>query len=124
MHRYGLASARQGRIDLAPAAPLNPAYIASEVEFYLSDTKAKLLLVHRGAIKENSEAVKAARKLDIPVAEVYWEAENRVLSFSLANKTAAPSKFKDQIKDSGSPKEEDVALLLHVRCLPVILARC
>lgn len=99
------------------AAPLNPAYLASEVEFYLSDTQAKLLLVHKGAIAENSEAVKAATKLNIPVAEVSWNANTSSVSFSLAQSASKRSSSKHGIEGSGQPKEDDVALLLHVRSI-------
>ncbi|KAE8699866.1 Oxalate--CoA ligase [Hibiscus syriacus] len=47
----------------ATAAPLNPAYTAEEFEFYLSDSKSKLLLVPAEGIKP---AQAAASKLSIP----------------------------------------------------------
>src|SRR5262245_26213655 len=46
----------------ATAAPLNPAYRAEEFEFYLSDLRAKVLVVERGS---QSPALAAAEKLGI-----------------------------------------------------------
>ena len=44
----------------ATAAPLNPAYKADEFEFYMSDLKAKALVVERGS---TSPAIAVAQKL-------------------------------------------------------------
>ena len=66
------------------SAPLNPAYRAEEFEFYLSDLKAKALIVERGsasatapgvalpepASMQSSPARNAAAKLKIPVIEM------------------------------------------------------
>ncbi|MBI3576092.1 MAG: AMP-binding protein, partial [Gammaproteobacteria bacterium] len=49
------------------SAPLNPAYRADEFEFYLSDLKAKALIVERGSA---SPALGVAAKLKIPVIEI------------------------------------------------------
>ena len=49
------------------SAPLNPAYRADEFEFYLSDLKAKALVVERGS---TSPALGVAAKLKIPVLEI------------------------------------------------------
>ncbi len=49
------------------SAPLNPAYRADEFEFYLSDLKAKALVVERGS---TSPALGVATKLKIPVIEI------------------------------------------------------
>jgi acyl-CoA synthetase (AMP-forming)/AMP-acid ligase II len=64
-----LAVGAQGAI----AAPLNPAYKQSEVEFYVDDVKAGLIIVPRGAVQREDEAVKAARKFGAAVAEIYWD---------------------------------------------------
>src|SRR5947207_9106489 len=57
----------------AIAAPLNPAYQQSEVEFYVDDIKAALLIVPKGAVEEDAPAVRAARKFGAGVAEIYWD---------------------------------------------------
>lgn len=94
------------------AAPLNPAYNASEVKFYVEDAKSQLLLVHKGAIKDNAEAVKAARDLGVAVAEIWYDARKKRVGISLDSKDAKAGQGKS-IGDSGKPREDDVALLLH-----------
>ena len=81
-----------------------------EVEFYLSDTKAKLLLVHRGAVKESTAAVKAAQKLGVVIAEVWHDGR------SMKIQVEGPSGHS-RVQNSGNPGANDVALLLHVRTL-------
>src|SRR5438132_9931758 len=48
----------------ATAAPLNPTYKADEFEFYMSDVKAKALVVEQGS---TSPAVAVAQKLGISI---------------------------------------------------------
>ena len=55
------------------AAPLNPAYQQDEVEFYVDDIKAALLIVPQGAVKNESPAVRAARKFGLGIAEIWWD---------------------------------------------------
>lgn len=92
----------------AISAPLNSAYKQDEFEFYLGDLKASIILLPRGAIAENGEAVRAAKKSGTTIAEVYWDELEVVL----------------KIKDEGNymnrkavaverPLETDVALILH-----------
>src|SRR3954471_2269075 len=51
----------------ATAAPLNPSYRADEFEFYLTDLRAKLLIVAEG---KESPAVGVAERMGIPVARL------------------------------------------------------
>ena len=64
-----LAVGAQGAI----AAPLNPSYTQSEVEFYVDDIKAALLIVPRGAVEKDAPAVRAARKFGAGIAEIWWD---------------------------------------------------
>ena len=57
----------------AIAAPLNPGYQQSEVEFYVDDIKAALLIVPRGAVGKRAPAVRAARKFGTGIAEIWWD---------------------------------------------------
>jgi acyl-CoA synthetase (AMP-forming)/AMP-acid ligase II len=78
----------------AIAAPLNPAFKQDEFEFYIGDLRAALVAVPRGAAAaaaaaeqqqqpqqqgqqeqkiDGSAAVLAARKLNVTVAECYWD---------------------------------------------------
>jgi long-subunit acyl-CoA synthetase (AMP-forming) len=97
------------------AAPLNPAYNASEVSFYVTDAKSKLMLVHKGAIKDNAECVKSAREHGVPVAEIWYDSRKKRVGISLNGQPSSNAGKKGQsaIKDSGKPHEEDIALLLH-----------
>ncbi|CAI4215336.1 unnamed protein product [Parascedosporium putredinis] len=57
----------------AIAAPLNPAYKQDEFEFYIDDVKSALVLVPRGAVAQNTPAVRAARRFKAAIAECYWD---------------------------------------------------
>lgn len=90
----------------AIAAPLNPAYKASEFEFYLQDTSAKLLLMPS---EGNKEAEAAAAKLQIPAFAVILDGEKVELApLGAGQAPAVPSVLQ-------LPKAvpEDVALFLH-----------
>ncbi|KAL9078073.1 MAG: hypothetical protein Q9157_003012 [Trypethelium eluteriae] len=92
----------------AIAAPLNPAYKQEEFEFYINDLSSALAIVPRGSYKEDSAAVRAARKYQAAIAECYWNGHEVVLD------------VKDPGKLHGrgtSPIEraqpDDIALVLH-----------
>ena len=91
----------------ATAAPLNPGYRADEFEFYLSDLKAKALVVERGS---PSPALEVAAKLKIPVIEIVRAASDPAGVFELVpvagGKTAATA-------TGGYAGPDDVALVLH-----------
>jgi acyl-CoA synthetase (AMP-forming)/AMP-acid ligase II len=84
-----MAQAFLGVAAGAAAAPLNPAYTEDEFAFYLSDLKAKALIVETGS---TSPAIASARKLGVGI-----------IAF-------------DELGGTGEPdytREEDVALVLH-----------
>ena len=89
------------------SAPLNPAYRADEFEFYLSDLKAKALVVERGS---TSPALGVATKLRIPVIEIVRASTDPAGVFELVpvegGKTAAAPR-------GGYAETDDVALVLH-----------
>ena len=64
----------------ATAAPLNPGYRADEFEFYLTDLRAKLLVVAAG---KESPAIAVAAKLGVPVAHLVATPERGAGSFEL-----------------------------------------
>src|SRR6478672_5147717 len=64
----------------ATAAPLNPAYRADEYEFYLSDLRAKLLIVAKG---KDSPSIDVAAKLGVPVARLVAAPEKGAGTFTL-----------------------------------------
>ena len=88
----------------ATAAPLNPAYRASEFEFYLSDLNTKALIIQA----ENDSPAKAvAQRQRIPIIELSPRLEEQAGLFTLSgcdHHQAAPTDF-------GRP--DDIALVLH-----------
>ena len=87
----------------------NPAYVQDEVAFYLEDAKPDLILVHRGAVKEGTHAVKAAQKAGVAIAEVFFDMAAKRFHLDLVSK----GKGSKSVERSGQPTSEDVALLLH-----------
>jgi len=92
----------------ATSAPLNAAYKQEEFEFYLEDLTASAILLPKGAVEENGEAVRAARKSGTAIAEIYWDELEIVLEMKelgcLRNKRPTVVEI---------PVEDDVALILH-----------
>jgi acyl-CoA synthetase (AMP-forming)/AMP-acid ligase II len=88
----------------ATAAPLNPSYRAEEFEFYLTDLRAKLLVVG----PQDTPAVDVASRLGIPVARLTPRPDAGAGSFDLefdgTGPPAAPSR-------PAGP--DDIALVLH-----------
>jgi acyl-CoA synthetase (AMP-forming)/AMP-acid ligase II len=86
-----MACAFLGVVCGATAAPLNPAYTAEEFTFYLSDLKAKALIVEAAS---QSPAIVSAKKLGVNILEFE----------RLGNATGRQPEYAD---------EGDAALVLH-----------
>src|SRR5688572_29458599 len=86
-------------------APLNPAYQADELEFYLSDLPARALIV---AGLPESPAREVARRLGIQVIELAWSPEDSAGMFAL---DGSPAAERDDSLEA--PQPDDVALVLH-----------
>ena len=86
------------------AAPLNMAYRADEFEFYLSDLKAKALIVASGT---QTPALAVAAKLGMTVIELKALPEKGAGNFELI------SSQKGQASSPGPAHADDVALILH-----------
>jgi acyl-CoA synthetase (AMP-forming)/AMP-acid ligase II len=88
----------------AASAPLNPAYRHDEFEFYLSDLKAKALIVEAGS---PSPALRAAEKLGVALITLAPEPQAGAGAFRLsgASRSAAAR--------PGPAEPDDVALILH-----------
>ncbi|KAJ2004751.1 hypothetical protein GGI04_002497 [Coemansia thaxteri] len=83
-----------------------------EVEFYLEDGGSKVLIVPEQS-SEDSEGVRAARKLGIPVWSVGWSTEAGGIQLAmLGSPPVDPPAFKHANVTVG-PNPNDVALLLH-----------
>jgi len=89
----------------ATAAPLNPTYRAEEFEFYLTDLRAKLLVVAEG---KDSPSIGVAEKLGIPIARLIAHPERGAGMFTLRYEGSGGT---PQSVRSASP--DDIALVLH-----------
>ncbi len=90
----------------AATAPLNPGYRAEELGFYLSDLRARAVVVEAGA---ESPARVAARKLSLPILELEPHRDRGAGSFTL-RAAGAPGGAAAR---PGPGEAGDVALLLH-----------
>ena len=90
----------------AATAPLNPAYRAEELEFYLGDLKPKALVLQTGV---DSAARATARKMSIPVLELTADRSRGAGWFTLATSGAASGRPAR----GGMGEKDDPALLLH-----------
>jgi acyl-CoA synthetase (AMP-forming)/AMP-acid ligase II len=100
-----MASAFLAVAAAATTAPLNPAYKRAEFEFYLSDLRAKALLVERGS---TSEAIDVARALGATVLELDVPADAPAGVFYITGAAAsAPA------PNGGLAQPDDEALVLH-----------
>ena len=87
------------------AAPLNMAYRADEFEFYLSDIKAKALVVAKGS---ETPAREIASKLNIPIIELIATPQLGAGLYTLEGKAQAQTTGQ-----SGYAQPDDIALILH-----------
>ncbi len=86
------------------AAPLNMAYRADEFEFYLSDLKAKALIVAAGS---ETPAVAVAAKLGMAVIELKALPDQGAGNFELVSPQTGQATLP------GPAQADDVALILH-----------
>eukprot|EP00252_Welwitschia_mirabilis_P026505 TRINITY_DN871_c0_g1_i2.p1 TRINITY_DN871_c0_g1~~TRINITY_DN871_c0_g1_i2.p1 ORF type:complete len:536 (+),score=-24.97 TRINITY_DN871_c0_g1_i2:438-2045(+) len=93
----------------AVAAPLNPAYTKDEYEFYLEDSRSKLLL-HQN----NSQAVDAAGALGIAAAaaELYRDPQSALLFLNISPLPNLSTPNENTLPESENA-EDDKALFLH-----------
>ena len=89
----------------ATTAPLNPAYRAEELDFYLSDLRAKALVV---AESETGPAVEAARQHGARVLRLVTSPERPAGWFELTAESGDGAPVA-----TGAAQEEDEALVLH-----------
>jgi oxalate---CoA ligase len=99
-----MATAFLAVASAATSAPLNPAYRQDEFEFYMSDLKAKALIVEAG---DASPAIAAADKLGVALLALSAEPQDGAGAFRLSGAaTGAASR-------PGGAERDDVALILH-----------
>jgi acyl-CoA synthetase (AMP-forming)/AMP-acid ligase II len=90
----------------ATAAPLNPGYRAEEFEFYMTDLRAKALIVERGS---SSPALAVAEKLGLALLELS-PTELGAGAFVLADRSLEP---RAAAASGGPAASGDIALILH-----------
>jgi acyl-CoA synthetase (AMP-forming)/AMP-acid ligase II len=101
-----MAAAFLSIASAATAAPLNPSYRAEEFEFYLTDLRAKLLVVAEG---KDTPAIGVAQKLGLPIARLTPHPERGAGTFSLRYEEGGAGKA--QPVRAATP--DDIALVLH-----------
>jgi acyl-CoA synthetase (AMP-forming)/AMP-acid ligase II len=89
----------------ATTAPLNPGYRKDEFHFYLSDLKARALLVEKGS---TSPALEAAAELGVPVMELV-DGTGPAGAFEIEGS----GKIEGDAGAPGHAGADDVALVLH-----------
>ncbi len=91
--------------QVATTAPLNPGYRADEFEFYLTDLKAKALILPEGY---DGPALEAAERHGTAVLRLAFEAADPAGRFTLRNEGDLPD-----VAMREPPEEGDIALILH-----------
>jgi acyl-CoA synthetase (AMP-forming)/AMP-acid ligase II len=86
------------------SAPLNPAYRADEFEFYLTDLRAKALIVEKGSA---SPAVEVAGRLGVRVVELLPDPNAGAGSFTLDLAPGTPA------ANGGYAQAYDESMVLH-----------
>jgi acyl-CoA synthetase (AMP-forming)/AMP-acid ligase II len=89
----------------AVTAPLNPAYREEEFDFYLSDLKAKAIVLAAGA---DGPALNAARRHGLVVLRLAFDPTAPAGRFTLTAEGKA-----EGTPDTAAPGPDDVALILH-----------
>jgi acyl-CoA synthetase (AMP-forming)/AMP-acid ligase II len=90
----------------ATTAPLNPAYLAEEFEFYLTDLRAKALVVEHGMASPSREV---AEKLGLAVVELRPDRAQGAGAFTLEPLGA----MRGTAERPGLGEAGDIALVLH-----------
>ncbi len=101
-----MAAAFLAVASAATAAPLNPAYRSEEFEFYMTDLRARALLVEQGS---SSPAVAVAERLGLAVLELS-RAELGAGAFTISRRTAGTAAAA---ASPGAAGPDDIALILH-----------
>ncbi|KAG9126848.1 hypothetical protein FRC07_001705, partial [Ceratobasidium sp. 392] len=95
----------------AISAPLNPAYSVPEFNFWLEDTKPRVILLPKNSAKTAPLALESAKKCNVRAVE-FWIQDGRPHL-----KTVYSSGTGEQRSSKGAsddlPKGDDVALVLH-----------
>ena len=94
----------------ATAAPLNPSYRAEEFEFYLTDLRAKLLVVATG---KGTPAIDVAQKLGVPIARLTAHAGHGDTVTPKPVRAATPDDIALVLHTSGTTSRPKIVPLAH-----------
>jgi acyl-CoA synthetase (AMP-forming)/AMP-acid ligase II len=100
-----MAAAFVGIAQTAVTAPLNPAYKRDEFDFYLSDLKARAIVLPEG---DHGPAFQAAAQLDLTVLRLSFRPQDPAGTFALHAEGPGGG-----TADAAPPAADDVALILH-----------
>jgi len=92
------------------SAPLNPAYRADEFEFYLTDLRAKALIVERAS---SSPAIAVAQQLGVPVIDLVVPPGAPAGRFTLAARDASAAAPVAAAANGGFAQPDDLSMVLH-----------
>ena len=92
------------------SAPLNPAYRADEFEFYLTDLRAKALIVEQAS---TSPAIDVAQRLGVPVLDLVVPPGAPAGRFTLAARDAANAAPVTAAANGGFAQADDLSMVLH-----------
>lgn len=90
--------------QVAVTAPLNPAYKREEFDFYLSDLKARAIILPEG---HRGPALDAALAQELVILRLSFDASQPAGTFSLRGEGLGGG------ADETAPRADDVALILH-----------
>ncbi|KEP48067.1 peroxisomal-coenzyme A synthetase [Rhizoctonia solani 123E] len=95
----------------AISAPLNPAYSVPEFNFYLEDTKPRVVLLPRNSSKTAPLALESAKKCNVNALELWVQGgKPHIKSVFMAKQE---EKAPNQRLEYEPPHGDDVALVLH-----------
>lgn len=89
------------------AAPINPALKEQEIDFYVEDIDAQLVILPKGGFDAGGAAVASAKKRGIAIAECSFDGYEIVLDIKV------PCKGNERSAEMEDAQEDDIALILH-----------
>ncbi|CAE6521414.1 unnamed protein product [Rhizoctonia solani] len=95
----------------AISAPLNPAYSVPEFNFYLEDTKPRVVLLPRDSSKTAPLALESAKKCNVNALELWVQAGKPHVKTVF--KATQGAKVLKKSLENEPPHGDDVALVLH-----------
>ncbi|ODV94374.1 hypothetical protein PACTADRAFT_4316 [Pachysolen tannophilus NRRL Y-2460] len=106
------------------AAPLNPAYKKSELDFYLGDLNARAIIVSKGVVTQNlnNELLLSAKENKVKLIEVWYDDQRKRVEYEIFDENSLKSLYKSLNQPvlinyssliPGTAKSGDIALIIH-----------